>query len=57
MTVTNFNWSMHALLFLHTQRVIRSQEKKKAKKDMEIAEQDEQDEDSDEVGIDIEREV
>ena len=48
---------MHALLFLHTQRIIRSQEKKKAKKDMEIAEQDEQDEDSDEVGIDIEREV
>ena len=48
MTVDNFNWFLHYLLFLHTQRVIRKQREKVSKKN----EKDE-DEDEDE-GIDVE---
>jgi hypothetical protein len=46
MTVDNFNWFLHCLLFIHTQRVINKQ-REKAKKRRE------EDEDEDE-GIDIE---
>jgi hypothetical protein len=45
MTVDNFNWFLHSLLFLHTQRVIRKQQERARKKE------DEEDE-----GIDIEDE-
>jgi hypothetical protein len=44
MTPNNFKWYLHALLFIHTQRVIKRQ--------MEKAEDDEDDEE----GIDIEEE-
>jgi hypothetical protein len=46
MTVDNFNWFLHYLLFLHTQRVIKKQ-REKAKKN-------EVDEDEDSEGIEIE---
>jgi len=46
-TVDNFNWFLHYLLFLHTQRVIKKQ-REKAKKNEEV------DEDEDDEGIDIE---
>jgi hypothetical protein len=44
MTPNNFKWYLHALLFIHTQRVIKRQ--------MEKAEDD----DDDDEGIDIEEE-
>lgn len=44
-TVDNFNWFLHYLLFLHTQRVIKKQ-REKGKKNEEVDEDDE--------GIDIE---
>jgi hypothetical protein len=47
MTVDNFNWFLHYLLFLHTQQVIKKQ-REKAKKNEEV------DEDEDDEGIDIE---
>ena len=51
MTVDNFNWFLHFLLFLHTLRVIRRQEERAKKKE----EVDEDDIEEDE-GIDIEEE-
>ena len=50
MTVNNFNWTLHALLFLHTQKVINKQNARKANNV-----DDESDEDEEEVGIDIDR--
>ena len=51
MTVDNFNWFLHCLLFLHTQRVIRKQ-KEKARRGEEVNE----DEEMEDEGIDIEDE-
>ena len=45
MTVYNFKWFLHAMLFIHTQQVIK---KKKLK--------DNKEDDQDEEGIDIEEE-
>ena len=50
MTVNNFNWTLHALLFLHTQKVINKQNAKKANNV-----DDESDEDEEDMGIDIDR--
>jgi hypothetical protein len=47
MTVYNFKWFLHAMLFIHTQQVIKKQRLKNNK---------EGDEDEDEEGIDIEEE-
>ena len=33
MTPNNFNWLLHSLLFLHTQRVIKAQQDKAKKSD------------------------
>ena len=46
MTIHNFNWFLHFLLFLHTQWVIRKQQEKAREKEEEEDEEDE--------GIDIE---
>jgi hypothetical protein len=48
MTPNNFKWYLHALLFIHTQQVIKRQMNK-------VEDEDEDDEDDDE-GIDIEEE-
>ena len=45
----NFNWLLHSLLFLHTQRVIKAQ-KDKAKKAEE--EDDDDETDTEEMNID-----
>jgi hypothetical protein len=45
MTIYNFKWFLHTMLFIHTQRVIRKQKKKDTMEDEE-----------DEEGIDIEEE-
>jgi hypothetical protein len=45
MTVYNFKWFLHAMLFIHTQQVIKKQRLKNDKED-----------DEDEEGIDIEEE-
>jgi hypothetical protein len=50
MTPNDFKWYLHALLFIHTQRVIKRQMDK-----VEDEEEDEGDDDDDE-GIDIEEE-
>ncbi len=65
MTIGNFDWSLHALLFLHTQRVIkaqsdklkrqqRSEEEKKKRKKAEEEEEEESDVEAE--GFDIDRE-
>jgi hypothetical protein len=48
MTPNNFKWYLHALLFIHTQQVIKRQMNK-------VENEDDEDEDDDE-GIDIEEE-
>ena len=50
MTPNNFKWYLHALLFLHTQQVIKRQIAQAENGD------DEDDEDEDIQGIDIEEE-
>ena len=51
MTVYNFKWFLHAMLFIHTQRVIQKQAIKNRR------EKDEEDEDEEEEeGTDIEEE-
>jgi hypothetical protein len=45
MTIYNFNWFLHAMLFIHTQRVIKKQKSR-----------DNNEGDQDEEGIDIEEE-
>ena len=47
MTVDNFNWFLHSMLFIHTQRVIRKQKEKERRR---------AEEDDDEEGINIEEE-
>ena len=49
MTPNNFNWLLHSLLFLHTQRAIKAQ-KDKAKKAEE--EDDDDETDTEEMNID-----
>ncbi len=44
MTVSNFDFTMHVLLFLHTQRVIARQEERNTKKE-EVVENEESDDD------------
>ena len=48
MTVSNFDFTMHVLLFLHTQRVIARQQEKKNKKAAGIEEVVEDEESDDE---------
>ena len=48
MTIGNFNWFLHSLLFLHTQRVIKRQKDKARNKEDEG-------EDEEDVGIDVDR--
>ena len=55
MTVNNFNWYLHSLLFIHMQRVI-SKQREKAEKQKQRSEEVDEDEDGDIEGIDIEQE-
>ena len=48
MTVSNFDFTMHVLLFLHTQRVIARQEERNTKKAAGIEEVVEDEESDDE---------
>jgi len=50
MTVDNFNWFLHCLLFLHTQQVIRKQKEKAREEEVN------EDEELEDEGIDIEDE-
>jgi hypothetical protein len=49
MTTQNFNWTLHAMLFLHTQKVIQKQNKKQASMRLDNDE-------NEDVGIEIDRE-
>ena len=51
MTGGNFNWFLHTMLFIHTQRIIQLQEEKRMQK--ENADGNQSDDDVDEFGIDI----
>ncbi|KAL0948122.1 hypothetical protein HGRIS_010739 [Hohenbuehelia grisea] len=53
MSIANFNWTLHALLFLHTQRVIRLQGVEEESED-DVSETEDEDE---EAGDEVEREV
>ena len=53
MTPNNFNWILHSLPFLHTQRVIKAQQDKAKKSDVDDDDDDDDDKtDIDEVNID-----
>ena len=53
MTPGNFDWCLHALLFIHTERVIKTQKQKAAR---EQGNQDaEEDEDTEREGFDVEQ--
>jgi hypothetical protein len=57
MTVYNFKWFLHAMLFIHTQRVIQKRTMKDRREEEEEEEEDEEDEEEDEdEGTDIEEE-
>jgi hypothetical protein len=44
MTSANFNWLLHTMLFMHTQRIIQRQEnKEKSRRIEEIEESDDED--------------
>ena len=47
MTPNNFNWLLHSLLFLHTQRVIEAQQDKAKKSE------DDDDDETDTEGVNI----
>jgi hypothetical protein len=49
MTVDNFNWFLHSMLFIHTQRVVKQQKEKERRRAEEI-------DDDDDEGINIDEE-
>jgi hypothetical protein len=55
MTPNNFNWFLHSLLFLHTQRVIKAQQDKAKKSENEDDDDDDDDDDdeTDTEGVNI----
>ena len=55
MTVYNFKWFLHAMLFIHTQRVIQKQAIKNRREEDEEEDEEDEDEESEE-GTDIEEE-
>jgi hypothetical protein len=54
MTPNNFNWLLHSLLFLHTQRVIKAQQDK-AKISEDDDDDDDDDDETDTEGVNIDR--
>jgi hypothetical protein len=52
MTPNNFNWLLHSLLFLHTQRVIKAQ-KDKEKRSNNSNDDDDDDDETDTEGVNI----
>jgi hypothetical protein len=58
MTVYNFKWFLHAMLFIHTQRVIQKQaiKNRREEEDEDEDEEDEDEDEEDEEGTDIEEE-
>ena len=56
MTPNNFNWLLHSLLFLHTQRVIKAQQDKaKKSEDDDDGDDDDDDDETDTEGVNIDR--
>jgi hypothetical protein len=53
MTPNNFNWFLHSLLFLHTQRVIKAQQDKAMKNEDD---EDDDDDETDTEGVNIDQE-
>jgi len=56
MTVYNFKWFLHAMLFIHTQRVIQKQAIKNRREEDEEDEDEEDEDEESEEGTDIEEE-
>jgi hypothetical protein len=56
MTVHNFKWFLHAMLFIHTQRVIQKQAIKNRREEDEEDEDEEDEDEESEEGTDIEEE-
>jgi hypothetical protein len=52
MTLNNFNWLLHSLLFLHTQRVIKAQQDKAKKSEDDDDDDDDNETDTEGVNID-----
>jgi hypothetical protein len=46
MTVDNFNWFLHSMMFIHTQRIIKKQQEKEQKR-AEENDEEKEDEESD----------
>jgi hypothetical protein len=53
MNTENFNWLLHSLLFLHTERVIQRQKRKIEQQ--ESSDDDDDEEEEEDIGIDIDR--
>jgi hypothetical protein len=56
MTVYNFKWFLHAMLFIHTQRVIQKRTMKDRREEEEEEEDEEDEEEDEDEGTDIEEE-
>jgi hypothetical protein len=52
MTPNNFNWLLHSLLFLHTQRVIKAQKDKEKRSNNSNDDDDDDETDTEGVNID-----
>ena len=53
MTPNNFNWLLHSLLFLHTQRVIKAQKDKEKRSNNSNDDDDDDDDETDTEGVNI----
>ena len=53
MTPNNFNWLLHSLLFLHTQRVIKAQKDKEKRSNNSNDDDDDDDGETDTEGVNI----
>ena len=55
MTINNFNWFLHTLLFLHCQKIMENLKEKERRRELGLESDEEEDEDE-EAGIEIDRE-
>ena len=54
MTINNFNWFLHTLLFLHSQKIMENLMEKKKRRELGLK-SDEEEEEDEEAGIEIDR--
>jgi len=55
MTINNFNWFLHTLLFLHSQKVMENLKEKERGRELGVESDEEEEDEDDEAGIEIDR--